>query len=233
MYKKEYHNRERRIRVESVDDNMDLLLKLVKCFAAHWGDKCEIVLHDLKNHTYENSIVAIENGHVTGRKIGGMGSNLGLEVLRGTELDGDKIGYVTHTPGGKVLRSTSIYIRNDKNEVIGSICINHDITELIQAERSLAALTHSEPKPDPEDQVKEYFAQDVNDLLNTLIRESVKFIGKSVANMTKEDKIEAISYLDRKGAFLIKKSMEKVARYYKISRYTIYNYLEKTRGWEE
>jgi len=215
--------------VESIDDEIESLLKITQCIAAHWGENCEVVLHDLKNKPYDKSIIAIENGHVTGRKVGGMGSNLGLEVLRGTDLNGDKVNYITHTPNGKILRSTSIYFRNSRNEVVGSLCINYDITQLIQAEHTISALTKNVDKQNTDNPpVQEYFSNDVSDLLTTLIQESVKQIGKPISEMTKENKIDALKYLDKRGAFLIKKSMDKVAKYFKISRYTIYNYLEKT-----
>ena len=215
--------------MESIHDEIDLLRKLTKCLAEHWGSNCEVVLHDLKNKKYNKSICAIENGHITGRKIGGIGTNLGLEVMRGSDINGDKVGYITHTDDGKILRSTSIYIRNKKNEVIGALCINYDISSLVQAEKSIAILTNSNYEFNGNGQVREYFANDVDELLQKLILESISDIEKSVVNMTKEDKIRAISYLDRKGAFLIKKSVEKVARYFMISRYTIYNYLDESR----
>jgi len=43
--------------------------------------------------------------------------------------------------------------------------------------------------------------------------------------MTKQD----IQYLDSKGAFLIKKSGNKVSKFYKVSKYTLYSYLEEIR----
>lgn len=49
----------------------------------------EIVLHDLTND-YDHTIVDIRHGHVTNRKVGDCGSNLGLEVLRGTVENGDR-----------------------------------------------------------------------------------------------------------------------------------------------
>ena len=54
-------------------------------------------------------------------------------------------------------------------------------------------------------------------------------IGKPVAMMTKEDKIEAVRYLDQKGAFLIKKSVDRASEFYGISKFTLYNYLDAGR----
>ena len=43
--------------------------------------------------------------------------------------------------------------------------------------------------------------------------------------MTRAQKQEGIQYLNKRGAFKIKNSTNIVAKYYNISRYTIYNYL--------
>ena len=55
-------------------------------------------------------------------------------------------------------------------------------------------------------------------------------IGKNTALMTKEDKIAYIHYLDEHGAFLITKSGQRICEALSISKYTLYNYLEISRG---
>jgi predicted transcriptional regulator YheO len=210
--------------VENIKDELKLLTKIIKGISAQFGDKCEVVLHDLTGD-YENSIVAIENPTITGRKIGDSGTNLGLEVLRGTVKDGDRYNYITHTKSGKILRSTSIYINNSEGIPIGAICINLDISDLIMAEKTIQSITmHS-----LNSEVKEVFVEDVNELLEYLIQECQKEIGKPVVHMTKEDKIQAIKYLDKRGAFLIKKAGDHVCRFLDISKYTLYTYLDNGR----
>ena len=44
--------------------------------------------------------------------------------------------------------------------------------------------------------------------------------------MTKEDKIKAINFLNDSGAFLITKSGDKVAKFFGISKYTLYSYVD-------
>ena len=44
--------------------------------------------------------------------------------------------------------------------------------------------------------------------------------------MTKDEKIKAIRFLNDAGAFLITKSGDKVAKYFGISKYTLYSYVE-------
>ena len=216
--------------METLHEEHEFLNALVDGLAAQFGPLCEIVLHDLKDKPYDHTIVAIKNGEITGRKVGDCGTNLGLQVLQGTDKEGDKYNYITQTKSGKILRSTSIYIRNAKDEVIGALCINFDITNLIMAEKTLTAITQHPGSADRQSPpVVEVFTNDVNDLLDSLIQESIAHAGKPPALMTKEDKVEGIKYLSQKGALLIKKSGDRIAKFYGISKYTLYSYLEETR----
>jgi len=49
---------------------LELLEQIAKAIAAQFGSNCEVVLHELSGKSAYSSIVAIENGHVTGRKVG-------------------------------------------------------------------------------------------------------------------------------------------------------------------
>lgn len=210
--------------MESIKDEMEFLTLLVKGIAAQFGERCEVVLHDLER-PYDNTIVAIENGHVTGRKVGGPGTNLGLELLRGEVDNGNRFNYITQTKDGRVLRSSSMYMKNSEGKTIGSLCINFDISDLMVAEETLKSLTVRGLQP----VVQESFVSNVNDLLDSLILEAQELVGKPVIAMTKEDKMQFIQLLDHKGAFLIKKSGDKVCEYLDISKYTLYNYLEESK----
>ena len=68
---------------------LSVLQEVMHLIAEEFGSQCEVVLHDW-SHGYEKTIVAIENGHVSGRKVGDCGSNLGLEVIRGTSDGGNQ-----------------------------------------------------------------------------------------------------------------------------------------------
>jgi predicted transcriptional regulator YheO len=208
-----------------VQDEAKLFDTLLTLIATHFGNTCEVVLHDL-TQDYNHTIVDIRNGHVTNRRIGGCGSNLGLEVLNGSVVDGNRYNYVTTTPDGKILRSSSIYIQNDEGKVVGSICINMNITETIQFEGFLKQYNHFEVTQN------EFFAQDVNSLMDYLIRQAKDLIGKEPKDMNKEERIAFISFLDQKGTFQITKSSNRICEVLGISKFTLYNYLDMIRGKE-
>lgn len=208
-----------------LDREEEFLKRLVKCIALQFGDLCEVVLHDLRKD-YDHTIIAIENNHITGRNIGDSGTNLGLELLRGTEETGDRFNYITKTNTGKILRSSTIFMLDSSNIPIGSICINYDITNLLSVQKELQKLINMDESTE---EITEYFDSNVDDLLDHLIVESFKKIGKSISQMNKEDKLTVLSYLDKKGAFLIKKAGDKISNFYHISKYTLYAYLEEIR----
>jgi len=219
--------------MKSLKEEEPFLKALVRGMAAQFGPQCEVVLHDLKDQPYDHSIIAIENGHVTNRRIGDCGTNLGLEVLRGSDQEGDKHNYLTQTKSGRMLRSTSVYIRDPQGAVIGAVCMNWDITDFLMAEKTLASITQSaSPLAALLPEEGEIFRNDVNDLLDSLIQASIRHVGKPVAMMTKEDKVEGIQFLDKKGALLIKKSGDRVSQFYGISKFTLYAYLDEKKGHE-
>ena len=211
--------------MNSIEQEKILIASIMKLISQQFGDHTEIVLHDW-SRGYEHSISAIENGHVTGRKIGECGSNLGLEILRGTKAGDINCNYVTRTKDGRVLRSSTLYLKNDAGEAVGALCINTDITDLLSLQETVG---HMIPQGLITKESEEFFATDVDELLNYMIGESLKLVDKPVADMTKEDKMRALCYLDEKGALLISKSGNKICQALEISKFTLYNYLDQIR----
>ena len=200
------------------------LKQLARGLAEQFGSNCEIVIHDLSKEHIDNSIVHIENGQVTGRKLGGSPSNIVIEALQKNpnELK-DQYAYLTRTDNGRILKSTTIYIRGNDDRPRYVFAINYDITNLLALESTIKSITATgddvnadQPTPIP---------MDVNQLLDELITQSVELVGVPVAYMTKEDKIKAIQFLNDSGAFLITKSGDKVSKFFGISKYTLYSYV--------
>lgn len=218
--------------MKSINDEKEFFEKLLNILEKQLGKDTEIVLHDL-TRDYESTIVAIANGEISGRKVGDSGTNLGLEVLRGTVKDGDRFNYITHTKTGKILRSSSMYINDNEGKVIGSLCLNTDITTSLELEKYLHEKNKMDSEADMTEQVpetKEIFANNVNEIIDFLLIESQKIVSTPVPQMSKEEKIKIIKFLDDRGAFLIIKSSEKIEEFLNISKYSLYKYLEIARN---
>ena len=120
------------------------------------------------------------------------------------------------------MKSSTIYIRDEEGKVRYILSINFDITGLIMAAGSLTSVTSNSEQTEEAEKI----TNDVNELLDDLIERSVKPFGKPVAYMTKEEKTQAIRFLNDSGAFLITKSGDKVSKYFGISKYTLYSYID-------
>ena len=205
---------------------LQFLFQLAKGNSRQFGPNCEVVVHDLDSNDPDSSIVAIENGQVTGRQVGDGPSHVVLEALRsGRENLTDHLSYLTRTKDGKILKSSTIYVRDDDGEAIGIFAINYDITLMLAMEENLKQFTAT----DQDQREPERISRNVGDLLDELIEQSVKIVGKPVALMTKEDKVKAIQFLNETGAFLITKSGDKVCRFFGISKYTLYSYIDEAK----
>ena len=206
---------------------LTVLEQIAQDIAAEFGTDCEVVIHDLKTKEPEHSIIYIVNGHVTGRNVGDGPSDAVFDGIRqkGRGSDyapADHNGYLMKTVDGKILKCSTSYIKDDDGSLHYVFGINYDITKLTLINSALDDLITPKNKEEKPKQI----THSVNDLLDRLIEESVKLVGKPVALMNKEDKVTAIQFLNDSGAFLITKSGDKVANYFGISKYTLYSYID-------
>lgn len=197
-----------------------------------FGKKCEVVLHDFT--IPQHSIVEIENGHVTGRKIGDPITDFALSIWRkngyGEKKEDKIVNYKTKTKDGKILRSSSVLIRDDQKKIIGCLCINYDLTEYLMFNKIIGEFcTTSDLDNEKLKEETETFTNDVDDVLQDIIRKAIDEVGKPVSMMQKEDKLMVVNIVDKKGGFLIKGAINQLALEISVSRYTIYNYLDELK----
>lgn len=204
---------------------LDNLKHLAHAVAIEFGDSCEVVIHDLTGKDLEHSIVHIENGRISGRKVGDGPSKIVLDTFaKKDEADlPDHLAYILHANNGRVLKSSTVFIRDEEDKICYIFAINYDITTLQVVSSALDSLITCEQETE---ETKQSLTSDVNALLDELIERSVAMVGVPVRAMTKEDKIKAIQFLNDAGAFLITKSGDKVAKYFGISKYTLYSYVD-------
>lgn len=201
----------------------------------------EVVLHDLS--LPQHSVIYVANGTVTGRKVGQTFHHL-IEkaVFAGNPEDGVVDNY-TFQKDGRQIRSSSLLIRNEQKELIGALCINIDTTQATallslaqglltgrRADTNLKskALHGSSEQSCPvavEKSSEESVRQFVNNMVDSMIHE-LELEGKH----TKEDRLELIRFMDERGVFLVKGSMEYVAGKLGLSKVTLYGYLDKIHG---
>ncbi|PFG29855.1 helix-turn-helix transcriptional regulator [Paramicrobacterium agarici] len=216
---------------ETVDEICAVYRPVMHAMAAAAGPGCEVVLHDLSadNPDLDHTIIAIENGHVTGRSVGGPSTSLGAGVIHNQGADHDAFGYRGFTSDGRQLRCSSIYFRNRAGKIMAALCINVDVSALQQARTLLDSLVPQTASDSP-DAPSEFFGQDLVSVMDAMVTDAIQSIGKPVAQMSRDDRISVVRTLDQQGALQMRKGMEHIASRLGISRVTAYSYLDEARA---
>jgi len=182
----------------------------------------EVVLHDLSR--LPDSIVALW-GDVTGGRVGDPATDVLLEQASTGEFR-DMVGYRTVLPDGRSLRSTTAIIRTVDGHPVAALCINADLTAWQGLERLVRSMTgHDEPEA--EGPTGEIFARDVDELAARLIHEAIREQQVPVELMKKEHKLAVVRTLRERGMFLLRDAVEMIAASLRVTRFTIYNYLNE------
>lgn len=198
----------------------------------------EVVLHDMS--IPQHSVVYVANENVTGRKVGQTFQHL-IEkaVFAGNPEDGVVDNYFFEKDG-KRIRSSTLLIRDGK-KLIGALCINIDTIKAsamlqlfnnwINGKPSAASLSSQAMENNDLDDSyeatsnKESVKQFVKNLVDTMVHELV-VEGRN----SKEDRLDLIRFMDERGIFLVKGSMEYVAGKLGLSKVTLYGYLDQIHG---
>lgn len=204
-------------------ERLDLLKRLASGVASLFGPACEVVVHDLAQGDLEQTVVHIENGCVSGRELGDGPSHAVLGLLRKSDpCPQDHLAYLTQTATGKVLKSSSLYIRDHAGQPQAVFSINYDMSTFVSMQDGFGQLT----VPQQETPTAQPILSSVAGLLDELLAQSVALVGRPVPLMEREHKRRAIRFLSDQGALRIAKAGDKIASFFDISKYTLYSYLD-------
>ena len=137
--------------------------------------------------------------------------------------------YFFTAANGKLIRSSTLLIRDEAGEVAGAICINLDTSRITQQLEYLQSLMPNREKPELTSCKRSGSAEgNISDMVDDLIQ---RIIGSSpVETMSREQRIEKVRFMEEKGIFLMKGSVEKAAEELGVNKVTIYSYLDEIRG---
>src|SRR5665648_989163 len=157
----------------------DITLKqysiLVEFLGKSLGPEYEVALHDIGYDS--NSIVAIANGFVSGRTLGSPMTNLGLEIISDNSYQNSnyKLNYNGVSKDNRILRSSTMFIKDENKELVGMLCINFDDKNYVEISKQILKLCH----PD------ELIVQNSTyESVNALLDDEIEIFSSSIAEVT-------------------------------------------------
>ncbi len=192
--------------------------------ARTWGAECEVVLHDVADP--EHSVVYVVNGHVTGREIGQSFEHFVKSAMEQGDTNEDFVANDFFRKKGKLIRTSSAMIRDDEGKLIGALCINIDMTRMLQQAEYIQSFL---PQVKEKTTVKKDVSPDrVEDMVFSLIDNILADCETSA--LSREERIAKIRFMDTRGIFQLKGSIEQVAERLGVNKVTVYSYLDEVRG---
>lgn len=200
---------------------------LVETVTKQFAPFCEVALHDLREP--DHSLVAID-GELTRRPLGAPITNYVLRLLRENPED-LRENYVYETTGkdGRRFKSSTTFIRDGEGKILGCFCINFALDALLAGMECLRELCAVPPAEGPE-RSKEQFSNDVTDVAGAIMEEVLGKLTVPPAKLGKAEKIRVVQELESKGLFLVKGAVDIVAARLGVTKFTVYNYMERGKG---
>ena len=223
-----------------MSNKLDAYLQVVEFLGKALGQQYEIVLHDLT--TPDHSIIAIANGSLSGRVVGGPATDFALKMMKqGDESNRQYIvNYRARNVNGHLFRSASHFIRNEKGKLIGMLCINFNVTLFINLRDQLTQdiicdNEHPTNEVGMEEQIGnplhvfENFQGSIEDVITSMIDNALSIYSVSADRLSANERISVVEELNEGGLFLLKGGLAALAERLQVSEPTIYRYLSKVK----
>ena len=205
------------------------LKRMAKGIISIFGDRCEVVIHDFTD--IANSLVHIE-GDLTQRSVGAPITDLVYKLVNEFGNDApDKLGYKNTLDNGKVLKCSTIFVRDDRGQIEGCICINFDVSDFVFLSKAFSEFNPLSPTASGSeaDHTKERFAKNFPETMESIIDGMLAEYQKVPAMMDRDERKQLVQKLDKSGVFTIKGAVLYLAKVLGVSRYTVYSYLKEVR----
>lgn len=215
-------------------------IPMVDFLAQALGPNFEVVLHDVS--VPDSSIIAIGNSHISKRQVGGPVTDLALKIVKAGLKDNQDfiVNYNGRLGNGNITRSSTYFIKNEHGEIEGALCINMNITPLLDVQEYITGLIGNTPTANNHHnhcnnletavEVFENLHETIDDVIHAIIDKVLSEFPVTPERMSAEEKIEAVKKLNEHGLFLLKGGLAAVASSMNVSEATIYRYLNKVKN---
>lgn len=202
---------------------------LVNFLGGCFDSNTEIVLYSLDN--IKSSIIALHNGHISGKKIGDPLSSFAISKLKDKGKEGPPyyLNHISLTKDKTPLRSNTFFILDKSGKPRGVISISTDVSKYQKAAELLLQLAAM-----PSIENGGALAIDIERLQSTpkdLVMEIIYEVsGKrdiETSRLLPDEKLEVVRRLNNENFFLMKGAVSQIATVLDSSEATIYRYLSK------
>ena len=216
--------------------------KITEFFGRVLGPDYEVALHDISDQN--GALVALANGHISGRSLGQLASEKLLDIIENHEYEHSD--FILHqygmSPNGKILCSSTMFIKDEFGKLIGALCINFDDSRYRELSQKVFNLCHPDALVDTNfrfDSSKVPLKAEASKSIRLqhapdgsayeIIVAELRAGNLNPDNMSLKDKMKFLSLLDDKGIFLIKGAVKDAAEIFGCSQATMYRHLSKIK----
>jgi predicted transcriptional regulator YheO len=211
------------------EKNLEFLKRLAKGIVAIFGKRCEVVIHDFTD--ISSSLVHIE-GDISQRSVGAPITDFAYKLVSDFGNDApDRLGYRNTLDNGKVIKCSTMFVRDDEGTIEGCIGINFDVSDFVFLSKAFFEFDalKTAVNGNGSDHPKEHFAKNFPETMESIIDGMLADYRKVPTMMNREEKKQFVHKLDKSGVFNIKGAVNYLAKVLGVSRYTVYSYLKEVR----
>jgi len=210
---------------------------LVEFLGKALGPDYEVALYDIGSET--NSLVAIANGYISGRAIGAPMTNMALNTMSNKLYKNSnyKLNYHGISKDQRILRSSTMFIKDENEELVGMLCINFDDSKFVNLSNEILKLCHPNELIEKHctyesintlsDDEVETFSGSISEVTETVLKKVLASKNIPIDRLTQDERLDVIDMLIQKGVFMLKGAVSEVAKQLHCSEPTIYRYINK------
>lgn len=218
---------------------LDSYIRLTEFLGQVLGPDYEVVLHDLTDRN--GAVVAISNGHISGRTIGASLSAPWLQAIQQQRYEtvDFRINYTGVAGGGRLLRSSNLLIKAEAGKPVGLLSLSFDDRRYRGISDSILKLCH----PDSFVNSQFQFGQTIAEISETApvgqpalapTEQILRILAATRSQLQLRDgrpslkeRTKLVRALDAQGCFQLKGAVKLVADQLQCSPQTIYRYLAR------
>ena len=224
---------------------LEMYKRIVPFLGAALGKDCEVVLHDLRHP--DESVIAIANGDISSRKVGAPATDFILKLMQvGKKRDQEYMtNYYGKSVNGHTLRSSTFFIHDEADNIIGALCLNYDVQRYIDVRKQLDTLILMDPEKHIDDmtqdvpkkeedhflgvEISESMYPTVDDAIQHLIQRALSPYAADAKRLSQTERLAVVEDLYKNGLFVLKGSVYALAHVLGVSEPTIYRYLNRIK----